>query len=166
MVHPEGPDLPYRWAVGAIACNREGLVLIGERLGTPGAWQFPQGGIDEGEAPLAAAYREFQEEVGVALTECWGEYPDWLRYEFPPAVLASTAIGKKYRGQQQRWFLLGWPDGTAAACRLDAHDEPEFARVEFVPFAEAVNRVVAFKRPIYENLQRFFAPVIATARYM
>ncbi|HAN45517.1 MAG TPA: RNA pyrophosphohydrolase, partial [Cyanobacteria bacterium UBA8156] len=106
-------ELPYRLAVGAIACNRDGLVLVGERLDSPGAWQFPQGGMDEGETPLAAAQREFQEEVGVTLTEPIAEYPDWLYYDFPPEVQARAAIGKAYRGQKQRWFLFGWPEGTS-----------------------------------------------------
>ncbi|MGQ9865554.1 MAG: RNA pyrophosphohydrolase [Pseudanabaenaceae cyanobacterium] len=153
-------ELPYRRAVGVIACNRAGLVLIGERLGMPGAWQFPQGGMDEGETPLAAAQREFQEEVGVWLTDCLAEYPDWLSYDFPPAVQTQAAIAKAYRGQQQRWFLFWWPEGTSYC--LDAHT-PEFARVEFVPLAEAVRRVVDFKRPLYETLQQFFGPIIETA---
>jgi putative (di)nucleoside polyphosphate hydrolase len=153
---------PYRRAVGAIACNREGLVLIGERLDTPGAWQFPQGGMEEDETPLAAARREFLEEVGVNLTEPMAEYPDWLIYDFPPEVQARTAIGQAYRGQQQRWFLFWWPEGTPSVCCLDAH-EPEFSQVEFVPFAEAVRRVVDFKRPLYQTLQEFFEPIAIAA---
>ncbi len=150
--------LPYRQNVAMVVFNRAGEVLVGERLNLLGAWQFPQGGIDDGEDPLAAAQRELYEELGIADATLVAEYPDWLHYDFPDE-LRQKGWMKHYRGQIQRWFLFYW-DHPAAACNLDAH-EREFATVQFVPIEAVTSQIVEFKRAVYDTATRHFAPLIA-----
>ncbi|MBS0284473.1 MAG: NUDIX domain-containing protein, partial [Proteobacteria bacterium] len=77
-------DLPYRPCAGAMMMNRDGLVFVGQRIDTTlEAWQMPQGGIDPGESPLAAAERELWEETNVRSVALIAEYPDWLPYDLP-----------------------------------------------------------------------------------
>ena len=88
-------DLPYRPNVGAVLFNRDGLVFVARRADMPnaegpaGGWQLPQGGIDEGEDPTKAVFRELEEEIGTRKAEVIGEHPDWLTYDLPPDLLGS-----------------------------------------------------------------------------
>ncbi len=150
----------YRPNVGIVVFNSQGEVLQGERLDFLGAWQFPQGGIDEGEAPLEAARRELYEEVGIGDAELVYEYPDWLYYDFPEAVKAKFQLaGKKaYQGQRQRWFLFYW-DHPASSCQLDVHQR-EFREVRFVPVSTSTQSIVAFKRLVYQQVIDAFTPKI------
>ena len=77
--------------------------FIAHRTDIKNAWQFPQGGIDEGESPQDALKRELLEEIGCNDVEILGEYPEWITYDFPP-----TARGKCYPfdGQTQKYFLV------------------------------------------------------------
>lgn len=148
---------PYRPNVGMIVFNSKGEVLTGERIGFPGAWQFPQGGIDKGEDPYEAAVRELYEEVGIQKPELVGEYPDWIEYDFP-SDLGITGKLKKYRGQTQKWFLFYW-DHPIEDCNLDIH-EREFTSIRFLPFSQVAETIVAFKRETYILLEKYFTPVI------
>lgn len=150
-------DLPYRPNVGIVIFNDEGLALVGERLDNLGAWQYPQGGVDEGEDWDAAARRELAEETGITNAEFIFESPDFLYYDFPPS-LKIPRMTDRYRGQKQKWFLGYWnhPPETA---NLKTHKQ-EFARVKFLPMAEATNQIVTFKRQIYAELERLFLPKI------
>lgn len=144
-----------------VVFNARGEVLVGERFQFPGAWQFPQGGIDEGEEPLAAARRELYEEVGISNPVLVGEYPDWIEYDFP-SDLGITGKLKKYRGQTQKWYLFFW-DQPAESCNLDVH-EREFATVQFLDFPYVVESIVPFKKPTYEKLVDVFLPLIRSYR--
>lgn len=148
---------PYRPNVGMIVFNRDGYVLTGERIQFPGAWQFPQGGIDKGESPIEAAKRELYEEVGIENAELIGEYPDWIEYDFPSS-LGITGKLKKYRGQTQKWFLFYW-DHPIEECNLDVH-EREFTSIRFLPFREVAEQIVSFKRDTYILLEKYFTPLI------
>lgn len=149
-------DLPYRPNVGIVLFNREGLALVGERLDNLGAWQYPQGGVDEGEDIRAAARRELYEEVGVQV-EFIHETKHFLCYDFPPE-LRIKHLTDRYRGQKQKWFLGYWNHPPEAA-DLKTHTQ-EFARVCFMPMAEITNQIVYFKKDIYAELEREFLPVI------
>lgn len=154
-------DLPYRDNVGAVLFNRAGLVFVARRAdlpnaeGAPGGWQLPQGGMDPGEDPAVAVFRELEEEIGTARAEILGEHPDWMTYDLPPELIGK-ALGGKYRGQRQRWFALRF-NGTDADIRLDLDPHPEFDAWRWAPLAELPGMAVAFKRAIYEVLARDFA---------
>jgi len=148
--------LPYRPNVGAVLFNPAGLVLVARRADMPnaegaaGGWQLPQGGMDEGEDPAVAVFRELEEEVGTAHAEILAEHPEWLTYDLP-AELLGKALGGKWRGQKQKWFALRFL-GTDADIRLDLDPHPEFDAWRWVRLAELPAMAVPFKRAIYERL--------------
>lgn len=154
-------DLPYRDNVGAVLFSRAGLVLVARRAdlpnaeGAPGGWQLPQGGMDHGEDPRLAVFRELEEEIGTARAEILAEHPDWLTYDLPPHLL-GRALGGKYRGQRQRWFALRFL-GEDGDIRLDLDPHPEFDDWRWARLADLPGLAVDFKRAIYETLARDFA---------
>lgn len=150
-------DLPYRPNVGIVVFNKEGLTLVGERLDNLGAWQYPQGGVDEGEDWATAAKRELKEETGIEVDAFVFETPDFLYYDFP-ATLKIPRMTDRFRGQKQKWYLAYW-NFPAGQADLKTHTQ-EFARVQFMPMAEATNQIVPFKRQIYIELERLFLPKI------
>lgn len=154
-------DLPYRPNVGAVLFNREGLIFVARRADMPnaegpaGGWQLPQGGIDEGEDPGVAVFRELEEEIGTRKAEIIAEHPEWLTYELPPALLGISWRGK-YRGQRQRWFAMRF-NGQDSDIRLDLDPHPEFDAWRWVPLSELPSLAVPFKRGIYDILADSFA---------
>ncbi|WP_375462800.1 RNA pyrophosphohydrolase [uncultured Methylobacterium sp.] len=165
----DGP--PYRPCVGITLINRAGLVLVGRRRQDAGpehvagslAWQMPQGGIDAGEAPHAAALRELYEETNVAAASVrlLAEAPDWLSYDLPPDVMTRAWNGR-YRGQTQRWFafgFLGSDDEIDVARPGGGAHAAEFEAWRWAPFAELPGLIVPFKRPVYEGVVAAFAPL-------
>ena len=148
-------SLPYRLNVGAVLFGPDGRVFVGRRAGFAGAWQLPQGGIDEGEDPKVAVLRELLEEVGTDKAEVIGEHGEWLTYDLPPELL-GVAWGGKYQGQRQKWFALRFL-GADSDIRLDADAHPEFVEWKWVGLDELPGLAVAFKRHIYEVLARDFA---------
>jgi putative (di)nucleoside polyphosphate hydrolase len=153
--------LPYRPNVGAVLFNRHGRVLVARRTDLPnkeapgGAWQMPQGGIDEGEDPRTAVLRELGEEIGTDRAEIIGEHDDWLIYDLP-SELVGIALRGKYRGQRQRWFALRFL-GEDSDIRLDLDPHPEFDAWKWVALDELPALAVPFKREIYRVLVRSFA---------
>jgi putative (di)nucleoside polyphosphate hydrolase len=159
--------LPYRDNVGAVLFNPAGLVLVARRADMPnaegaaGGWQLPQGGVDPGEDLRRAVLRELAEEIGTGKAEIIAEHPDWLSYDFPPELAArGMRIAQKYRGQRQRWFALRFT-GTDADIRLDADPHPEFDAWRWARLEELPALAVPFKRAIYAELARTFAPLAA-----
>jgi putative (di)nucleoside polyphosphate hydrolase len=146
------PSQYFRAGVGAVIVDARGRVLVGERRKRAGAWQFPQGGIESGESPDEAVYREIEEETGLGRRDLklLARHPVWLCYELP----ARLQSGKTGLGQAQRWFLF-----RLKARRLLAlpADHPEFRRFAWISFNSAVRRAVAFRRPIYRALREAFA---------
>ena len=154
-------ELPYRPCAGIVLTDGRGRVFAGERSDVAGAWQMPQGGIDDGETPEQAALREMEEEIGVRPDQVTviGLHPDWLDYDLPAESLGRRWTGK-WRGQTQRW-LCARLDAGDDAIRLDtAH--PEFARWRWMTPDEMLGVIVPFKRPIYAAvLGHFFPDAIA-----
>lgn len=161
MSSASGADLPYRDNVGAVLFNREGLVLVARRADLPnaegaaGGWQLPQGGMDPGEDPRVAVFRELEEEVGTANAAILAEHDEWLFYDLPPELL-GRALGGRYRGQRQRWFALRFL-GEDADIRLDLDPHPEFDAWRWARLDELPALAVGFKRAVYEALARDFA---------
>ena len=118
--HPDSQN--YRLCAGAVLFNHDGMVWVGQRVDTPGAWQMPQGGIDAGEDPLTAARREVAEEIGTDKLGLMGEAEGWLAYDLPPA-LAAKMWGGKYRGQMQKWFAFRF-EGADSDIDIDGVDKP------------------------------------------
>jgi putative (di)nucleoside polyphosphate hydrolase len=154
-------SLPYRPNVGAVLFNAAGLILVARRAdmpnaeGAPGGWQLPQGGMDAGEDPSVAVFRELEEEVGTAKAEILAEHPEWLNYDLPPELIGK-ALGGKYRGQTQKWFALRFL-GEDADIRLDLDPHPEFDAWRWARLEELPGMAVPFKRAIYERLAVDFA---------
>ncbi len=154
-------SLPYRPCVGITLINPAGLIFAGQRIDSEvPAWQMPQGGVDRGEAPEAAAFRELSEEIGVAPARValLDATPDWLRYDLPDALVGKI-WGGKYRGQEQRWFLMRFL-GTDAEITLDTQ-HPEFSAWRWISADDLLASIVAFKRPIYEQVLARFRPHLA-----
>jgi putative (di)nucleoside polyphosphate hydrolase len=151
----DGAALPYRRGVGIALFNRAGQVFVAQRLDSPGpAWQMPQGGIDKGEAPLDAAWRELQEETGVTSAELLAESKGWLSYDLPPE-LAATLWKGKYRGQEQKWYAFRF---TGDESEIDIEGEhPEFSAWKWVDFRQVPELIVPFKRVLYDKVVAEFA---------
>lgn len=150
--------LPYRPCVGLCIFNSENKVFVGERLDSKGAWQMPQGGIDEGEDIAAAALREMKEEIGTDKAQIIRIHDVPLRYDIPEDVRARISWGKQFGGQEQFWIAMRFT-GNDSDIRLDAWDHPEFARYQWVPLAEVPKMIVPFKIVTYEEVARAFADI-------
>jgi putative (di)nucleoside polyphosphate hydrolase len=155
FVHP-GPE--YRRNVGVMLLDARGFAWVGRRVDTPGAWQMPQGGIDEGEAPAEAALRELEEEIGTNAAEILLESGGWLTYDLPEA-LRGKVWGGRWRGQAQRWFALRFT-GRDKDIRIDTK-HPEFDAWRWVPRTDLVDLIVEFKRPVYRAVLEEFEPRLA-----
>jgi putative (di)nucleoside polyphosphate hydrolase len=138
----------YRPNVGIILCNSRNEVFWGKRI-RQHSWQFPQGGIDHGENPEQAMYRELMEEVGLAAehVRILGRTRDWLRYDVPNQWVRRDWRGN-YRGQKQIWFLLRLT-GRDCDVHLRASTHPEFDAWRWNHYWVAMESVVEFKRDVY-----------------
>lgn len=157
-----GPGPDYRRGVGVMLLNREGRAFVAERIDTPGAWQMPQGGIDAGEAPIAAARRELAEETGIDRVTILAESAGWLSYDLP-ADLRGRVWQGRYVGQAQKWFAMRF-EGADADIRIDgAH--AEFSAWRWIAPERLPALIVDFKRPLYEAvLAEFKTEIAALAR--
>ena len=144
----------YRPNVGIVLLNSRNEVFWGKRVGQH-SWQFPQGGIQHGESPEQAMYRELQEEVGLLPehVQIIGRTRDWLRYDVPEEYLrrqnANRVHRAAYRGQKQIWFLLRLV-GLDSDIQLRASEHPEFDAWRWVPFWIQLDAVIGFKREVYQ----------------
>ena len=158
----------YRPCVGIMLVNRAGLVFVGRRSNkalrehvAPGHdWQMPQGGIDRGEDPLAAAIRELREETNVTSASLIAEAPDWYAYDLPGDI-AHEAWKGRYAGQRQKWFAFRF-EGTESEIDIEnpgGGEKPEFDAWRWENMAQLPSLIIPFKRPVYEQVVAAFAHI-------
>lgn len=152
-------SLPYRPCVGIALFNHKNRVFVGERIDTLGAWQMPQGGIDEGEDLEVAAFRELAEEIGSDKAEIIRIAPEKIRYDLPDDLIAKH-WNSKYRGQEQTWVAARFT-GDDSDITLDAHNPPEFKDWKWVALSEIVDLIVPFKRETYRKIITMFSDLAA-----
>ena len=148
----------FRPNVGIVICNTHGQVFWAKRYGQH-SWQYPQGGIDDGETPEEAMFRELHEEVGLRPedVEIIATTKHWLRYKLPKRLIRKDS-NPVCIGQKQKWFLL------RLICReedvnLAKTSHPEFDSWRWVSYWYPVRQVVSFKREVYRKVMKEFAPV-------
>ena len=144
----------YRPNVAAVilssAYPQKKEIFVAERNDIVGAWQFPQGGIDEGESVKEALFRELKEEIGTDEIELIAEYPHWLSYDFPTKVADRM---KPYAGQKQRYFLVKLLEN--ASINLET-SHPEFKDFKFIDVGTLESVVASFKKPVYTQVIDYF----------
>jgi putative (di)nucleoside polyphosphate hydrolase len=156
--------------VGAAVFNKAGLVWIGRRSdaeaegeGKGHWWQMPQGGLDEGEDPARAVFRELYEETSMKSVSLIREAPRWFDYDLPPG-LVSKSWGGKYRGQTQKWFALRF-DGNDSEIDIAApgggKHKPEFTAWRWQKLEQLPELVVDFKRSVYREVVAAFRDLAA-----
>ncbi|KAJ1273562.1 hypothetical protein BS78_06G291100 [Paspalum vaginatum] len=160
----DAPPEGYRTNVGICLANPSlTRIFSASRIDIPSAWQMPQGGIDAGEQPRAAAVRELREETGVTSAEIVAEAPNWLTYDFPPDVRTklNARWGTDWKGQAQKWFLFRFT-GNDDEINLngDGSEKPEFGEWTWMTPQEVIEKAVDFKKPVYEEALKHFAPYL------
>ncbi len=151
-------SLPYRRGVGMMLLNAENKVFAAKRIDmTSEAWQMPQGGIDKGEEPHAAAMRELEEEIGTRKATIIAESRGWLRYDLPEHLVPKL-WGGKYRGQEQMWYALRF-EGTDADINI-ATEHAEFSEWKWVPMASLPDLIVPFKKELYQQIVAEFRHLV------
>ena len=141
----------FRAGVGAVILNKKGKVLAFERRDIPGAWQLPQGGLDENESPLEAVKREIHEETGISIKnlELVSTESRLLAYELPPEARSK----KTGRGQVQYWFLFRF---TGQEEIITLGDKKEFNAWKWMSMKKLAEKVISFKQPVYQALAKDF----------
>lgn len=125
-------------------------IFVANRCDMDGVWQFPQGGIDEGESPKDALMRELKEEIGTDEVEILAEYPEWLSYDFPNTISAKMY---PFDGQTQKYFLVRLK--PSAKINLECR-QPEFSEYKFLSYKGIFDEINHFKRPIYMKVLSYF----------
>ncbi len=154
-------QLPYRPGVGIMLINTNKQVFVAKRIDMrTEAWQMPQGGIDSGETPQAAALRELKEEIGTDKAQIIAETAKWLHYDLP-VNLVPKVWGGSFRGQRQKWFLMHF---TGNDDDIDINTQhPEFCQWQWVNPKELPTLIVPFKQQLYTDILQEFAPHLSAA---
>jgi len=144
-------NLPLRSGVGIVVLNKENKVFVAKRIDNPkNFWQMPQGGVDEGEDFLKAAYRELEEETSIKNVELIKELDGTITYELPDRLLGLIWKGK-YRGQKQKWFLMRFVGADNEINIKTKH--PEFLEWKWVELEKITDLVVDFKLHVYKEVK-------------
>ena len=151
-------NLPLRSGVGVIVLNKDNKVFVAKRIDNPKKfWQMPQGGVDEGEDFLKAAYRELEEETSIKNVELIKEIEDTITYELPDHLLGIIWKGK-YRGQKQKWFLMRFT-GDEKEINIRTKN-PEFLDWKWIEINQITEVVVDFKLDVYKVLKEKVKKII------
>ena len=151
-------NLPLRSGVGIVVLNKYNKVFVAKRIDNPkNFWQMPQGGVDEGEDFLSAAYRELDEETSIRNVELIKELDGTITYELPQHLLGIIWKGK-YRGQKQKWFLMRFL-GSDDDINLKTNN-PEFLEWKWIEIDMITEVVVDFKLHVYKELKEKIKRII------
>jgi len=150
----------FRPNVGIILANSQGQVLWARRIGQS-SWQFPQGGINEGETPEQAMFREVQEEIGLTANdiEIVAVTRGWLRYRLPKRMIRHHSLPVCI-GQKQKWYLLKIISDDAAI-NINATESPEFDGWRWVSYWYPLGQVISFKREVYRKAMKELSPKLS-----
>ena len=144
-------SLPLRSGVGIVLLNSENKVFVAKRIDNPKKfWQMPQGGVDEGEDFLIAAYRELKEETSIENVKLIKEIDEIITYELPPYLLGIIWKGK-YKGQKQKWFVMRFL-GKESEINLNTKN-PEFLEWKWIGLDKITDVVVKFKLEVYKKIK-------------
>jgi putative (di)nucleoside polyphosphate hydrolase len=125
-------------------------IFVAQRNDLSDIWQFPQGGIDEGEEVQEAMFRELKEEIGTKKVKIIAEYPEWISYDFPPKIAKNM---KPYKGQRQRYFLVKLKKNAKININTK---HPEFSDYKFVDVKDVLKLSASFKQKVYKKVIKYF----------
>ena len=142
--------MPLRSGVGIVVLNKENKVFVAKRIDNPkNFWQMPQGGVDEGENFLSAAYRELEEETSIRNVELIKELHGTITYELPDRLLGIIWKGK-YRGQKQKWFIVRF---TGKEDEININTKyAEFIEWKWIDMNLLPDLIVHFKKHVYQEV--------------
>ena len=145
-------DLPLRSGVGIVVLNERNKVFVAKRIDNPkNFWQMPQGGVDEGEDLLVAAYRELEEETSIKKVQLIKELDGFISYLLPHHLLGIIWRGK-YKGQKQKWFLMRYL-GKDDEINIETKN-PEFCEWRWIDLENITDLVVKFKLHVYKDVKK------------
>ena len=145
-------DLPLRIGVGIVVLNKDNKIFVAQRIDNKkNFWQMPQGGVDEKEDYLAAAYRELEEETSIKNVDLIQELDGLISYELPKNLLGVIWNGK-YRGQEQKWFVMRFL-GQDSEINIKTKN-PEFCECKWINLENITDLVVDFKLHVYEDVKK------------
>ena len=151
-------ELPLRSGVGIVVLNKQNKVFVAKRIDNPkNFWQMPQGGVDEGENFLNAAYRELEEETSIKKVELIQELEGTITYELPDRLLGIIWKGK-YRGQKQKWFLMRF-NGEDNEINIKTKN-PEFLDWKWIEIDQLTEVAVDFKLHVYKEVKEQVKKII------
>ena len=144
--------LPLRNGVGLVVLNNENKIFVAKRIDNPkNFWQMPQGGVNQNENLLQAAKRELEEETGIKSVELVKELKEWLQYDIPKSLLGKIWKGK-YRGQNQKWFIMNFV-GKNNEINIKTKN-PEFLDWKWIKISELPDIAVSFKIDLYKKIKK------------
>tara|TARA_B100000676_G_C17986559_1_gene792229 strand:- start:375 stop:848 length:474 start_codon:yes stop_codon:yes gene_type:complete len=145
-------NLPLRKGVGVVLLNKNNKIFVARRIDNPrDFWQMPQGGIDKGENPLDAAYRELNEETSIRSVKLIQEVEGEITYNLPDNLVGIIWKGK-FKGQTQKWFIMRFL-GEDSEINLKTK-YPEFLEWKWINFENITDKVVEFKLHVYEKIKK------------
>ena len=150
--------LPYRNGVGIVVLNNENKVFVAKRIDNPkNFWQMPQGGVDEGEDLLNAAYRELKEETSIFNVKLIKEIDDWTQYDLPSKLIGIIWKGR-YKGQKQKWFIFKFL-GNDTEINIKTKN-PEFLDWKWIEIGKITEIVVDFKKEVYQKVEKEIKKIV------